>query len=287
MDFINQEKYKDDYGIYGIINKINGKVYVGQTGERFLRRYWHHQWKLRDNSHDNTYLQNAWNKYGEDNFDYVVLEAVRDLSLLDELEIKYIDYYKKNNLSYNILLGGGGRRGFKMSDNAKKIISGKNRQHMLGTKHSEETKKKMSETRSGRHINRSTDILNQDIVRDIKLLLISGKTASEVSKELGIDYKLINNLIANNTWKTVVVDGWDEYRNNRKTYKRLTKKDHKEIYRLHFEEGYTEIQLSKMYNRTIDMIKLILKDDSNKLYDNPVPSNCLQTIEGQTTIPRL
>lgn len=274
MDFINQEKYKDDYGIYGIINKINGKVYVGQTGERFLRRYWHHQWKLRDNSHDNVYLQNAWNKYGEDNFDYVILEAVSDSSLLDELEIKYIDYYKKNNLSYNMLLGGGGRRGFKMSENAKKIIAEKNRQHMLGTKHSEETKKKMSETRSGRHINRSTDILNQDIVRNIKLLLISGKTASEVSKELEIDYKLINNLISNNTWKTVVVDGWDEYLNNRKTYKRLTKKDHKEIYRLHFEEGYTEVQLSEMYNRTIDMIKLILKDDSNKLYDNPVPSNC-------------
>lgn len=274
MNFINQEKYKDNYGIYGIINKINGKVYVGQTGERFLRRYWHHQWKLRDNSHDNMYLQNAWNKYGEDNFDYVVLEVVEDSSLLDELEIKYIDYYKKKNLSYNMLLGGGGRRGFKMSENAKRIIAEKNRQHMLGTKHSEATKKKMSETRSGRHINRSTDILNQDIVRNIKLLLISGKSASEVSKELGIEYRLINNLIANNTWKTVFVDGWDEYRSNRKTYKRLTKKDHKEIYRLHFEEGYTEAQLSEMYNRTIYMIKLILKDDSNKLYDNPVPSSC-------------
>ena len=274
MKFINQEKYKDSYGIYGIINKINGKVYVGQTGERFLRRYWHHQWKLRDGSHDNTYLQNAWNKYGEDNFNYVVLEVVEDSSLLDELEIKYIDYYKKNNSSYNMLLGGGGRRGFKMSENTKKLIAEKNRQHMLGTKHSEEAKKKMSKTRSGRHINRSTDILNQEIVRNIKLLLIGGKSASEVSKELGVNYSLINNLISNNTWKTVVVDGWDEYRNNRKTYKKLSKNDHREIYRLHFEEGYTEVQLSEMYNRTIDMIKLILKDDSNKLYDNPVPSGC-------------
>ena len=272
MKFINQEKYKDNYGIYGIRNKINDKVYVGQTGERFLRRYWHHQWKLRDNSHDNMYLQNAWNKYGEDNFEYVVLESVEDSSLLDELEIKYIDYYKKNNLSYNMLLGGGGRRGFRMSENTKKLIAEKNRQHMLGTKHSEETKKKMSEARTGKRVNKNTDILNEDIVKNIKLLLIGGKSASEISKELEIDYKLINNLISNNTWKTVVVDGWDEYRNSRKTYKRLSKNDHKEIYRLHFEEGYTEVQLSEMYNRTIDMIKLILKDDSNKLYDNPVPA---------------
>ena len=272
MEFVNQEKYRDNYGIYGIVNKINGKVYVGQTGERFLRRFWHHQWKLRDNSHDNSYLQNAWNKYGEDNFEYVVLEVVEDSSLLDELEIKYIENYKNKDLSYNMLLGGGGRRGFKMAESTKKLIAEKNRQHMLGTKHSEETKRKMSKARSGKYVNRKTDILNQDIVRNIKLLLISGKTASEVSKELGIDYKLINNLISNNTWKTVIVDGWDEYRNNRKTYKRLSKKDHKEICRLHFEEGYTEGQLSKMYNRTTDMIKIILKDDSNKLYDNPVPA---------------
>lgn len=273
MEFINQEEYKDNYGIYGIVNKINGKTYVGQTSERFLRRYWHHQWKLRDNSHDNDYLQNAWNKYGEDNFEFIILEVVNDQKLLDELEIKYIAKYKNQGKSYNMLLGGGGRRGFSMSEHTKKIIGDKNRQNMLGKKHSEETKRKMSETRSGRHVERHTDILNKDIVREIKLLLIGGKKASEIAKELEIDYKLINNLIANNTWKTVVVDGWDEYRKNRKTYKRLTKKDHKEIYKLHFDEGYSEQQLAEMYNRTIDMIKLILKDDSNKLYDNPVPSS--------------
>ncbi|WP_342759427.1 GIY-YIG nuclease family protein [Kineothrix sedimenti] len=272
MKFINQQKYKDNYGIYGIVNKVNGKIYVGQTGERFQRRYWHHRWKLRDNSHDNSHLQRAFNKYGENNFEYIVLEIVTDINLLDDLEIKYINQYKQKGKNYNMLSGGGGRRGLSMSEHAKRIIGDKNRQHMLGTKHTEETKQKMSEIRKGRHINRSTDILDTDTVSQIKTLLISGKTASQVSKELNVKYKLINNLISNNTWSTVVVDGWEEYQKSRKPYKRLTKQDHKEIYRLHFNEGYSELYLAEMYNRTVNMIKFILKDDSNKLYDNPVPS---------------
>ena len=89
LKFTNEEIYKDNYGIYGIRNVINDKIYVGQTGESFLRRYWHHRWKLKNNSHDNQYLQNAWNKYGEDSFEYVVLEVVNDKKILyDKTYIK-------------------------------------------------------------------------------------------------------------------------------------------------------------------------------------------------------
>lgn len=125
MIFINQEKYKNNFGIYGIVNKVNSKIYVGQTRENFQRRYWHHRWKLNDGSHDNLHLQNAWNKYGEENFEFVVLEKIDDIGLLDELEISYINYYKQQNQSYNILLGGGGRRGVPMSEHAKKLIGEK------------------------------------------------------------------------------------------------------------------------------------------------------------------
>ena len=50
---------------------------------------------------------------------------------------------------------------------------------------------------------------------------------------------------------------------NRKTYHRLTKEDHAEIYRLHIEEGYTKKELSKMYNRTDKMIAKIFKEQEN------------------------
>lgn len=272
MEFIEQEKYKDKFGIYAIKNKINNKVYVGQTGQKFLRRFWHHQWKLKDNTHDNNYLQNAWNKYGDENFEFIVLQELVDKSLLDDYEIKYIDKYKNENKSYNMLLGGGGRRGYSMTEHTKKLVGEKNRIHMLGTKHSEETKLKMSKARAGKHVDKKTDILDEKIVFKIKSMLIQGNKASNVSKELSVDYKLINNLIANNTWKTVHVDGWEDYLLNRKTYTRLTKEDHKEIYRLYIEECYDKNQLAEMYDRTDTMISKIIRKYSNQSYDNPVPS---------------
>ena len=37
---------KDKIGIYLIKNIINNNLYIGQTGDRFIERYWNHKWKL-------------------------------------------------------------------------------------------------------------------------------------------------------------------------------------------------------------------------------------------------
>ena len=47
MEFINEQTMKNEIGIYKISNLVSGRVYVGQTKERFQRRYWLHQWGLR------------------------------------------------------------------------------------------------------------------------------------------------------------------------------------------------------------------------------------------------
>ena len=62
---------------------------------------------MNDNSHDNKHLQSAWNKYGEDNFEFSVLEVVHDKAFLDEKEIQYIEKFKSLGICYNVLLGGG------------------------------------------------------------------------------------------------------------------------------------------------------------------------------------
>jgi group I intron endonuclease len=61
-------------GIYTIKNKVNGKVYVGQSISLRKRKHDHFR-ALRTNTHYNTHLQSSWNKYGEDNFTFEVVES--------------------------------------------------------------------------------------------------------------------------------------------------------------------------------------------------------------------
>lgn len=61
-------------GIYKIINLINNKFYIGSS-KNLKVRLWKHRSLLRHNKHYNLHLQNSWNKYGEDNFDYCIVET--------------------------------------------------------------------------------------------------------------------------------------------------------------------------------------------------------------------
>jgi len=96
----------DSPGVYLIRNIKNGKVYVGQTNNLKLRKRNHFS-DLKANIHHNKHLQSAWNKYGERNFEFEVLEEC-SLDRLDEVEIYWIKYYESYNrrFGYNFELGG-------------------------------------------------------------------------------------------------------------------------------------------------------------------------------------
>ena len=83
-------------GIYKIECLSNGKIYVGQS-IAIKRRWIKHRTKLNHNKHDNRYLQHAWNKYGEGNFEFSVLEVCRK-DELDEKEIEWLSMCKKKRL---------------------------------------------------------------------------------------------------------------------------------------------------------------------------------------------
>lgn len=62
-------------GVYLISNNVNGKCYVGSTIHLDQRRREHFS-KLASNKHINAHLQNAYNKYGREAFDFEVLETI-------------------------------------------------------------------------------------------------------------------------------------------------------------------------------------------------------------------
>lgn len=145
-------------GIYAIRNIINGKMYIGKTGMNFGDRWDSHRSLLNNQKHDNQYLQNAWNKYGEENFEFIVIEDCCE-ELLNEREIYYIKKYKDIGLSYNILDGGdgGNNLGCHLSDETKRKIGEKNRVNMLGRKVPESTKAKMSQSHKEYYANLSVE----------------------------------------------------------------------------------------------------------------------------------
>lgn len=62
-------------GIYAFINVLNERMYVGRSTD-IARRWYEHTSLLRRKVNGCKLLQRAWNKYGADNFHFVVLEYI-------------------------------------------------------------------------------------------------------------------------------------------------------------------------------------------------------------------
>ena len=152
-------------GVYMIKCLINGKVYIGKSND-VKRRWREHKSRLKRNNHENEKLQYDWNEYGEDNFEFKLIENYDNEEFGIELEKKYINKYKSYDLNfgYNMTLGKGENgweilteetkkklKGRELSEEHKKKIGESNmgNKNALGYKHTEETKKKMSDSKKG------------------------------------------------------------------------------------------------------------------------------------------
>lgn len=126
-------------GIYKIINKLNGKYYVGSSNDidGTYGRWYEHINNLNSNRHENQHLQRAWNKYGQHSFEFVVVKRLPIQNLLDE-EQSYLDIAKgEKDKTYNMAFlssGGGGFTGHKHTEKSKQQTSLKMKGRTKGTK---------------------------------------------------------------------------------------------------------------------------------------------------------
>ena len=85
-------------GIYEIVNTVNGHRYIGSSIDTW-NRWLHHRRSLELGKHHSRYLQNAWNKYGSDAFEFrvVLICDRRNLNLYEQLYMDlYVYKYNKN-----------------------------------------------------------------------------------------------------------------------------------------------------------------------------------------------
>ena len=104
--------------IYKVTNKVNGKVYIGQT--RYTVEF---RWKQHIHKQDNCHFHNAIKKWGVENFIVETLEKC-DVDLLDSREIFYIAKYDSFNKGYNSTLGGDGNKRLIFTDSQYDEIVG-------------------------------------------------------------------------------------------------------------------------------------------------------------------
>lgn len=92
-------------GVYKIKCIITGKFYIGSS-YRIFNRFKKHISNLKCQKHCNRYLQNAWNKYGKDKFEWSILEKIElsDHSVLLEREQFWIDLERPfdRTIGYNL-----------------------------------------------------------------------------------------------------------------------------------------------------------------------------------------
>ena len=94
--------------IYKITNKINGKLYIGQTSNTIANRWKEHCKNLNKENCKDRPLYRAMKKYGIENF---LIEQVEECSenLVLERERYWIEYFGSFKYGYNATLGGDGR----------------------------------------------------------------------------------------------------------------------------------------------------------------------------------
>lgn len=225
-------------GIYQIRNIINNKVYIG-SAVNFRNRWYEHKKLLIKNKHENSYLQNAWNKYGEKVFIFEILEEVLEKSNLINAEQHYIDNLEPE---YNICKIAGSTLGYKHTEGTLKKMSNSHKGLQVGEKNgmfgkkgknapnygvrfskehcnkisiamsgkcpSEETRRKISLSKIGNRPGNSK--LTDKQVLEIRSFYKNGtKKIKEIEDLFNISQSSVYKVINNRTYKNVQVNNYE------------------------------------------------------------------------------
>ena len=215
-------------GIYAITRKTVGKpnkIYIGSSKNIGVR--WRtHKSDLNKNIHKNRHLQNNWNKYGEDSFNFEVLEIVNDLSELISRENQWIFVLDTSNRNkgFNVFSVNYNLQNIH-SKETKLLMSinhydcrGKNNS-FYGKTHTNEARRKISKANFGRvhscttrlrmslsqpkgEDNHAAKLCNKDIPIIVEMLKQS-KPLAQIAEKYQVSSAVIAAIRDGDTWVSI------------------------------------------------------------------------------------
>ena len=245
-------KMIDSYnpGVYKIINLINGHCYYGSTTTSLHNRYLDHIEDLKRNAHRNNYLQRAWNKYGEENFDFLVLNEMPEKT---EFEIRcreqyFLDNFVRWHIDYNLSRSAFTNRHFASEKEIKEgkwditwedfekityLLQHTNdlcvsiakqlniKKELVQRIYNRQSYQKLTENMifQKRRTGVSEVSLKEDDIFEIFEKYNKGMSAKEISINFNVTEDTIINVLSKRTWKT-----FSDNHQLEKQYKKISKK---------------------------------------------------------------
>jgi group I intron endonuclease len=196
-------------GIYCIENTINNKKYIGSSID-CDHRWYIHIWHLKRKDHPNIHLQSAWDKYGESNFKFYLIEQ----NILEEQLLSKEQYYMSvyNTLDreygYNIAADTTApMKGRKHSEESIMLMSERKKgekNNFFGKHHSEETKEKLRKGKIGKKLSPEHRL---KVIKNIHKIGAENKNNKSIeiikkySEITGVHCSTIRRVLNNKTWK--------------------------------------------------------------------------------------
>ena len=94
-------------GVYKISNTVSGRYYIGYS-TNITKRFKSHCYKLKQNIHDNIFLQRAYNLDGEDKLKYDIIHICDTMDEAKEIELKYLTDLSIRDKLYNLNFNNSG-----------------------------------------------------------------------------------------------------------------------------------------------------------------------------------
>lgn len=145
---------ENNYTVYMHKNKINGKVYIGASRQKPIKR----RWRQGSAYKECTKFYDAIKEFGWINFDHIILFENLTKEEAFNKEIELIEKYNSINNGYNILKGGNlSNKGLHFTKKHKEKIGFANKGEkngMYGKKLSQERKQEISKRSKQQWLNK-------------------------------------------------------------------------------------------------------------------------------------